>query len=223
MSERGSSSSPVGSEWFVFHSREVAQGDTRAMLAIALSYGEPSTRDGPELWPIRPISAAGTFSQTASEATLHTDAQYHDVPESRFLLFCVRAARCGGGLSRLLRLSDIATDLERELGQNDTALLRKSLWSWETPSVFGGDQDELASPHPVVQEEAIRWRYDNLVIEPPLRETARRFHRYVENHPAVTSLPLGPGDVLYCDNRRVLHGRTQFDDPNRLLYRVRLW
>jgi alpha-ketoglutarate-dependent taurine dioxygenase len=39
----------------------------------------------------------------------------------------------------------------------------------------------------------------------------------------VVTLDLRAGDLIVVDNRRVLHGRTWFDDSRRLLLRVRLW
>lgn len=214
----------VQSGWVVFHSDAVAAGDRAAMDAIARSLGRVSDRDGGALWPVAPRARTGTFSVTAEAAGLHTDAQYHDQPEEYFLLFCVVAARCGGGANRLLRLHDLTPDLD--LPEADEASLRQDLWTWTAPEVF---RTSAASgrrkPHAVLGEDGtVRWRYDNLTTQSPERgNVARRFHQYLESHPAVETCLLAAGDVLYCDNQRALHGRSAFCDPERLLYRTRLW
>ncbi|MFF3754706.1 TauD/TfdA family dioxygenase [Streptomyces sp. NPDC002018] len=212
--------------WAVFHDEDVADGDTAAMNTIARACGRPSARDGGPLWPVAPRAATGTFSVTSAATGLHTDAQYHERPESRFLLFCVRPAECGGGLSRLLRTADLLDGLsETGLDENDTALLERGLWRWRTPEVFRPAARAPSGAHPVIGRRGrLRWRYDNLVTtENGLAGTARRFHRHIEDHPATETVSLSAGDVLYCDNSLVLHGRTAFRDPGRLLYRTRLW
>lgn len=217
-----------GSGWFVFHSDEVAAGDTQAMTAIAEALGTESERDGGALWPIAPRADSGTFSLTSHEARLHTDAQYHDRPEPAFLLFCVVPASCGGGANRLLRSADVVDGLATSevLTDEDVARLREDLWSWEVPTVFQTPATQAISPpHAVLGTgNTVRWRSDNL--RPGDEEqaaTAQHFLDYVEGHPAVETVSLGAGDVLYCDNRRALHGRTAFEDQRRLLYRTRLW
>ncbi|MES2093599.1 MAG: TauD/TfdA family dioxygenase [Actinomycetota bacterium] len=217
-----------GSGWFVFHSDAVAAGDKQAMTAIAEALGTESDRDGGALWPIAPRASSGTFSLTSEEARLHTDAQYHDRPEPAFLLFCVVPASCGGGANRLLRASDLSDGLgsTEMLTQADVASLRKEIWSWEVPAVFQTPSTQAISPpHAVLGgDETVRWRSDNL--RPGNDEqsnTADRFREYIEGHPAVETVFLEAGDVLYCDNQRALHGRTAFQDQRRLLYRTRLW
>ena len=84
---------------------------------------------------------------------------------------------------------------------------------------------EASSRHAVLgRGGTVRWRHDNLRSGGSEQDgTARRFRDYLEAHPDVVSVQLDAGDVLYCDNNRVLHGRTAFQDPRRLLYRTRLW
>ena len=218
----------VDTGWVVFHSAEVAAGDKRAMTAIARSLGKESDRDGGALWPIAPRVRKGTFSMTAEDTGLHTDAQYHHQPEPHFLLFCVVPADCGGGANRLLRASAVIGRLDDAgaLTEADIGRLHEEVWSWEVPEVFrAASMHHTGSSHAVLSAAGtVRWRHDNLRAGSPERAgTARRFRDYVEMHPDVVTVQLNAGDVLYCDNQRVLHGRTAFQDPRRLLYRTRLW
>lgn len=218
----------VQTGWVVFHSDEVAAGDKQAMTAIARSLGKESDRDGGSLWPVAPRARTGTFSMTAEGTGLHTDAQYHHRPEPRFVLFCVVPADCGGGANRLLRASDVIGRLDdaATLTAADTERLRAKVWSWEVPEVFRTAPVHNAGPsHAVLGAGGtVRWRHDNLRPGGPEQaRTGQRFRDYVESHPDVVTVALAAGDVLYCDNKLVLHGRTAFQDPRRLLYRTRLW
>lgn len=144
------------------------------------------------------------------------------------MLFCVVPADCGGGASRLLRASDVSGRLDDAavLTEADTERLHAEVWSWEVPEVFRtAPTHNASSSHAVLgRGGTVRWRHDNLRPGGPQRaRTAQRFRDYVESHPDVVTVRLAAGDVLYCDNERVLHGRTAFQDPRRLLYRTRLW
>lgn len=218
----------VKSGWVVFHSDEVAAGDKDAMKAIAQSLGKPSHRDGGPLWPVMARSSIGTFSMTREHADLHTDSTFHRRPERHFLLFCVVPAECGGGTNQLLRLSDAVDGIEDGgfVTSADVRSLRQATWSWESPKVFQRSRTSSEPPRQAVlaSNGTVRWRSDNLRVETPEQaRTAEHFRDYLNSHAAVEAVLLNAGDVLYCDNIRVLHGRRAFQDPRRLLYRARLW
>jgi alpha-ketoglutarate-dependent taurine dioxygenase len=192
--------------------------DADRALALAHRFGVPSCRDGgTALWPVRAVSSdpRETFSRRAGAAALHTDSAYHDQPESRFLLICVRPAR-DGGITRLLHAEDARSDLDEPVRE----LLSQAHWRWRRPAVFGGGRTKL---HSVLEPSGeMRWRSDNLVIPPSLRSVARTFHSHLERHPNLVQVGLAADSVLVCDNRRTLHGRTAFVDPARWLVRIRL-
>ncbi|GAA3738143.1 TauD/TfdA family dioxygenase [Salinactinospora qingdaonensis] len=192
--------------------------DHSRVAMIASAFGRPSARDGgTAIWPVQPATTAqeATFSQRSGDALLHTDAAYRRVPEPRFLLCCVRPA-VDGGATRLLPAQHVAASLPPEL----LTSLQAPQWQWNPPAVFGGTPE---GHHPVLHRDGtIRWRLDNLRVGGTLREHAQRFARHVESHPLLTQVHLPADAVLICDNRRVLHGRTTFDDPNRRLLRIRV-
>jgi hypothetical protein len=73
-------------------------------IAVSSFFGlptKPSPRSQVIAWPIDYTAETGTpgvtFSQTNSEATMHTDTQYSPEPEPYFGLFCLRPANDGGG------------------------------------------------------------------------------------------------------------------------------
>jgi alpha-ketoglutarate-dependent taurine dioxygenase len=206
--------------WTIIHGAGFTDGvdvDLDTVRRIACHFGIPSSRDGGDVWPVRPLTSdtAETFSQRSGEALLHTDAAYRSVPEPRFGLFCVRPAD-DGGLSRLLTATDAIRDLDGDLADE----LRRSQWRWLPPRVFGGQPD---GPRAVLRSDgAIRWRYDNLALTAEQRSLAAAFAEHIDTHPRLVQLPLPADSVLVCDNERVLHGRTTFTDRARYLLRVRM-
>jgi hypothetical protein len=148
-------------------------------------------------------------------AELHTDAAYRADPEALVALFCVRPAR-DGGLSILLTVDDLMFGLPDDLESE----LRRPTWRWRPPEVFGGD---VTPPHPVLSSGGtVRWRYDTLVPTAQQSASAQAFRDHLAGHPGIQRMALPTDSVLFVDNRRVLHGRTAFSDPDRLLLRVRL-
>ncbi|MET7483856.1 TauD/TfdA family dioxygenase [Streptomyces sp. NPDC005538] len=191
--------------------------DRRRLLDLARCFGTPSDHDaGAAVWPVRArrSGTADTFSLRTGPAPLHTDAAYSPQPEDVVCLFTVRPA-ADGGHSRLLPAREAILGLPG----GTLAELRSPVWRWSTPGVFRTPERRVAG-YPVLEgADRMRWRSDNLLSAGRCRDF---FAAHVERHPAVVELPSLPDSVLIVDNRTVLHGRTAFDDPDRLLYRVRL-
>lgn len=201
------------------------ESDPQSDLADLVEHvGVVSTRDGgASVWPVAPREKFGTFSVRTGNADLHTDAQYHDNPESFVFLYAQRPA-CDGGDSLLLHMDDLVGELQRNpvtaphLGE-----LFRPVWSWRTPTVFGGEASTL---HPVLTEETIRWRSDNLVLahdSSDLAFVAGAVSAVTRQSAATRRVRLDRGMALLVDNARVLHGRTNFADHSRVLFRTRFW
>ncbi|NJP33751.1 TauD/TfdA family dioxygenase [Micromonospora thermarum] len=194
--------------------------DADGMLRLALAFGSPSTRDGGRaLWPVTPRTGNpdSTFSVRAGAAALHTDAQYRPDPEELVLLFVVRPARDGGD-TLLLAAADAEASVQRT---GDLRALRASRWSWSVPAEFAA-QPPFRAPV-LAGDGTIRWRRDNFVARDRRQhEVAERFAAAIATSEKIVQLRLDAGDAVIVDNRRVLHGRTPFTDPRRLLYRIRV-
>ena len=192
---------------------------------FAARLGTPSLRDGDRAaWPVRPRKAHGTFSETDGEARLHTDSQYHRLPERAFILACERPAN-DGGASILLDSREARHIAHDQLGMEGLRLLERPLWSWSVPDVFQRQGVPPVSPPAAVfaEDGSIRWRIDNIQCgSEELFQIARSFADALSGARQVVRVVLGAGDVLFCDNRFALHGRETFSDRERLLYRVRL-
>jgi hypothetical protein len=162
---------------------------------------------------VRPVAGASSYTATDTEAEPHTDVTYSIVPPHLQVFICQRPAATGG----VTLLVD----------------------GWQA-------LDELKATSPGTFESlfydvgersfAIRWfgatvgmRHDNLVLahlssvasggdEDELTGAVRRLS---QNGGYRTRLV--PGQVLAFNNHRMLHGRSAFSDPQRLLTKLHVW
>jgi alpha-ketoglutarate-dependent taurine dioxygenase len=108
------------------------------------------------------------------------------------------------------------------------------VFPFEVPTVFTAaqraDVREYIRAPIIAHEPLIRYRHDTLSAglaafgEPttsPHRGAVGRLHKLICSSSERLELRLGSGDLLLINNHELLHGRTAFRDPNRLLLRVR--
>ncbi|SDY98912.1 TauD/TfdA family dioxygenase [Tessaracoccus flavus] len=213
------------SGWAVLEPGPAVASDPAAVIELARRYGTVSERDGGGAWPIQSQVPSGTFSVTNDAAPLHTDAQYRNDPEDAFLLACARSAAQGGD-SILLAVDDLVATLSRRSDWFSLqGLLQAPIWRWRTPEVFDGPRESEPAAILYPREDgrySMRWRMDNLVADQSAAWAAEVVHQTAAIDPNLAVLKLRPGQVLVCDNSTVLHGRTAFNDPTRLLWRVRV-
>lgn len=211
--------------WEVFRQVLSPESDATAVEDFALQFGTPSDRDGGKaVWPICARKLRGTFSEVVGEARLHTDSQYREDPEGAFVLACIRPASQGG--ESILLSSKAAVEVaQRTLTSTELQLLYQPVWRWKVPSVFECREVLKETPlQPVFSPDgSIRWRDDNVICKSSEhRPIISKLSANLRASEELVTVRLEAGDVLLCDNKFALHGRTAFNDLSRLLYRVRL-
>lgn len=171
---------------------------------------------------------------TTTEAELHTDSSFKQAPEQCVFLFVVRPAADGGGITKLLSADHLLTKFSDDTGRESIKLLSSIAWPFRVPTVFtkrrSEDDVEWICAPILSDKPRIRFRYDLIasglkyISSGPLpdRERALSHFRRVLNESACVSVPLARGDLLVLNNHVILHGRSPFDDFERLLLRVRL-
>jgi alpha-ketoglutarate-dependent taurine dioxygenase len=181
-------------------------------------------------------SSRATFSTSAGAAGFHTDAQYHAEPEDYVCLFVVRPASDGGSTRLLSAETAICALRARPDGAELVELMSRPIWRWRVPAEFAVTVQAgmaptaglMAALMPVPAAPGglrIRWRSDNLdpALPESLHDAASLIGTVFNRAQGAVELQPRPGDVLILDNHRVMHARTWFSDPRRLLLRVRLW
>jgi alpha-ketoglutarate-dependent taurine dioxygenase len=201
----------------------------------------PHGASGQTIWRITPradVKHVPTFSEAASEAPFHTDNSWVREPEQYFALLVIRPA-VDGGASLLCPVADLLRDFaQTREGPAAIRTLSEQLFPFAMPVVFRSDS-ECAAKHPpvvtspvILSGSALRYRYDVLkagfAVRPDLASAAsvravEVFNDYLTGVlQRSAGVKLDRGDLLLANNYTVLHARTDFTDPNRLLLRARI-
>lgn len=214
--------------------------ESSQLLSITLSnmFGIPTKTDRKLeqiAWPIKFDPDAGvvrTFSQTLGEAAFHTDTQYFEKPEKYFGLFCIVADTQGKGTNELISGKAIETAYKETYGDEDFDVLKQE-YPFKVPSVFtksARDDDIEITWAPIFEDSNIRYRKDTIdgalasdqiEISATQHEALERLEKII-NEIKPYSYHLNPGDAIIVNNHKLLHARTAFTNPERLLYRVRM-
>lgn len=166
-----------------------------------------------------------TYSEHNEEAKYHTDAQYNNIPENFIALYCFKKARCGGGKSRIIKLQDIVTTLKKN--NYEITLLKENIFPFSTPSIYQNNNKLIQYFNILSKDETfIRYRYDTIMhgieVEKKnnIKKSIEEFDNLLENV-KYKELILEEGDLLILNNHNMLHYRTQFNDLERHLFRIR--
>ena len=221
--------------------------DRRAMvlLALTLGLGRPTPTDRVErriVWDVKSRTdtlGAGhvpTFSEHAYEADLHTDTQYFAQPERYLLLYFVKPAACGGGVSQLRDAGCLKARLAgTEDGRWALDLLSRQELPFRIPTTFTAtrspDTVEVTFARMFGTRPAIRFRTDTLARglavcpeydTPELRKALAIVQAEVENLELRLDRYLDADSVLVVNNHETLHGRGEFSDHDRHAWRIRI-
>ena len=215
----------------------------QALLAFASCIGGPVSADPhrPNLvWEVCPKSElpsdyTPTITEHCGDAALHTDSAFKRLPETYVMLFAYRPAFDGGGLSQVLSVQSLLKILSQSAdGRKCIRLLRETRFPFQVPTAFTKDRlDSVVEwiTAPILSGDGkFRYRHDLIVsalehgvtaLSPDsqwaIAQTARELEKLTPR-----SFFLRSGDLLVLNNHRVLHGRTAFEDRDRMLLRVRL-
>ncbi len=209
-------------------------------LEIAKKVGTPVAHDASNsiIWDIRANpgskSFVKTYSEHSHEAEMHTDSQYSSYPEDYFGLLTLKPADCGGGESYLLSLDQVLESLrEASDASRVEHTLRNTDFPFIVPNVFkknSGDEFEF-NFGPVLRDNEIRFRVDTfekaLKARPDLctEEQVRAFEilkNVILNNTKTLAFHLQAKDLIFINNKTMLHGRSEFKDQSRHLLRIRL-
>lgn len=207
------------------------------VLALTSAIGEPTNHcaDKRVMWPVnsRPVEAGKqpTFSESLGEAPLHTDSAFSHQPERYNALYVIRQSRCGGGQTVLVNgprfLRDFASTPH---GADCIRFLRETDYAFRVPDAFFTGQ-RFITGRILGDDPVIRFRHDcierGFELCPELATKEHRLHyaRFrtaAEAHESRAEFLMGDGDMVVFDNTRLLHGRTDYQDPLRHLIRVRM-
>ncbi|GMV14957.1 MAG: hypothetical protein AMXMBFR56_31810 [Polyangiaceae bacterium] len=179
--------------------------------AATLIWGE-----SPELverQPIAPVPWGRSFASTSGDTPLHSDSQlYAGAPPDLQLMFCERAASRGGETT-LLDTWSLLDAIERAEPELFRLLFHANR---RIPFVFG----DVVGPTVSLRRGALAFTHSPMpTAGDPIAE---RLQAHLERA-ALERVRPESGELLVVDNRRMLHGRSAFDDPERRFTRLLLW
>jgi len=173
------------------------------------------------------------YSQSSNAIGPHTEAPGWQPTPAYVALYCHRQARCGGGHTDLLDVRALLAALD----EPELDLLAKAevTFPWPmNPNGKGGTRSAMLYSEPDGRL-SLRFSYNvlttNLYAPPvdavvdgdhlPLGEPGRALAQRVSTlfSEQRTSILVPEGSLLVWDNRRMLHGRSQYRDRDRHLTR----
>lgn len=212
----------------------------KKFLKISEQVGDPVGHDADNkiIWDIKSnpesVSFIKTYSEHSHEAELHTDSQYSDYPEDYFGLLTLKKAECGGGLSYLISLEEVLEDLRAlKNGIEIERILRETNYPFIVPNVFKKTNKEGHEFNfgPILRENEIRFRVDTFEKAIAYDEslcTTEQINAYKElkniilNSEKIKRFHLEEKDLIFINNKTMLHGRSEFTDNSRHLLRIRM-
>eukprot|EP00733_Pompholyxophrys_punicea_P001259 Pompholyxophrys_punicea_v1_NODE_584_length_1649_cov_2.351317.p1 type:complete len:232 gc:universal NODE_584_length_1649_cov_2.351317:897-1592(+) len=174
------------------------------------------------LWDVRPFNNSNVScarSHGSEEFQFHTDASF-EKPSPRFIGMAVhRSDKKGGGLSKILSSENIL----RHISGESRNILKTNHFKFRIPNEFRKSLEFETRNSILFGDKLLRYRRD--IIEPcnssaemALNELNRALHRDDLDE---TVMKLEDGDILFLDNARYLHSRTEINDLDRHLTRLR--
>jgi alpha-ketoglutarate-dependent taurine dioxygenase len=208
---------------------------------IGTALGRPVAQDvhGTLLYDVKDtgqdVRYGARFSVTSAESTFHTDGSFFAEAPDYVGLLCLKTARAGG-LSQLVSGHAVCREL-RERHPDVLAVLKDSYHVDRRGGLREGEAPTVRFP--VLQEgkAGLTIRYLRYWIEAgqekagepltPERGRALNVLDEVLGRPELRAeFTLAPGQMLFVNNRWILHNRTRFEDhdaPEQRRHYVRLW
>lgn len=221
--------------------------DQRAALLFSLSMqmGSPTPTDQVDkkvVWDIRtrgnnlPAGHVPTFSEHADEACLHTDTQYYQSPERFMLLYYNQPAQCGGGLSYCRDITCIKDEMSKtNEGRWALDFLENEEMPFRIPMTFTSDGSQTAEEvtfAPILANKPhVRYRKDTLErgfkLHPEkdtadVRKALDIFTKELFKPEHTITALVQRDQLLALNNHECLHGRSEFSDPERHAFRIRI-
>jgi alpha-ketoglutarate-dependent taurine dioxygenase len=212
-----------------------------AYWLVGQGLGEPFEQNvqGTLLYDVRDtgqnVAAGARFSVTNAESSFHTDNSFGETVLDYVGLLCLRTAR-SGGINQLVS-GFPALDRLRAEEPSAVTLLEQRFHVDRRGGVLPGQSPTAQIPVIEERDEGLLYRYLRYWIEvghqkagePLTSEQVRALDTFdaVLARPALrVEFALRPGEMLFINNRWLLHNRTAFEDhpePERRRHLVRLW
>jgi len=194
------------------------------LLTLASAFGPARTTNFGEIWDVRALGLQDGQSLTNSTANTtarlgpHTDLPTRETPPGFQFLHCVQNEAPTGGYSTMTDGLALVDHI-RTVHPSDYEALTSLNWiffnrgrgidhRWSGPLI------DISSPNAPLTLRAFYpvKAFPDMAPEdmPRAYDAMARFYRLAATPEFMMEFPFAPGDVVAFDNRRVLHGRTEY-------------
>ena len=181
------------------------------------------------------MTLGGRYHQTKEGGSYHTDSPHWTKVPDLVGMLCINQAK-KGGISKFVSAYTIHNQLLKE--QNDILKTLYEKFRFDKRGEFKIDESQtIFEPVFVFKNDKLHCRFlidyilaGHQIQNQPLsklQETALQLLEEIsKNKNNVLSYDLKANDMIFFDNHRILHGRTEFEDyedENRKRYLLRSW
>ena len=210
-------------------------------LAFCQQVGRPILHNFDQdsfVWDIKPVANSTskyiTHSEVNAAASLHSDSSFSNEPEDYFALFSIKKSTCGGGASQIMSAKQFIANIRAMPGGDKTEhTLRSKPYPFKVPDIFKKEKENDFEYNEgyILQDDYIRYRSDCIlecikhesnILDKDQKDALEKVEEMLSKSMGVDEFTLQPGECLFIQNKKVLHGRTAFKDLSRHLLRVRL-
>lgn len=193
---------------------------------VAPPYQKPRAQLVHYVQPATDISSARGGQESER---LHTDTADWETPVELISMVCVRADRGGGGRSRVLDVDSVRDEVRNHLGSETLSLLETEPVPWQLAAYCGGGLKWRT----VLTESSMCWRRYTIdlaldsrraVLSKEMLASLDAFEDVIAATPRTHEFLMREGELLFSDNRRMIHARTPIADgraSDRLM--IRSW
>lgn len=192
--------------------------DEKEIEKLANRIGNIRTTFYGRTWDVKSVINAKNIAYTPHFLDLHMDLMYFESPPGVQMLHCLKNTVVGG--NSIFSDSFKAVEILKSDYPEEFDILSK------VPVTFHYDNDGhiMKYRRPTIEADGLNDHYrifysppfqapleapENLVV--PFYKAFNRFSQILHRKEALFTKRLAPGDCAIFDNRRVLHGRTDFD------------
>lgn len=181
------------------------------------------------------VTEGARFSRTRAESSFHTDGAFNPEAPDLVALLCLAVARRGGE-SQLISAFALHNELLTHHSAALATLYRPFLFD-RRGQFAAGEREVTETPLFAWDGRELRLRYLHYYIQvgheragqPPTPDQQRALaaiEALLTREDLRVTFTLEPGQMLFANNRWILHNRTafeDFEDPERRRHYVRLW
>ena len=193
-------------------------------LLLIKKIGKPHSHSGSNnyVWDVKPsfgeYSKNVVRSQTMEEFTFHTDCSFEISRPPYVALYVIHEDTLGGGITRLIDFFDIAPNLDEMMKE-----ILSQDFKTKIPREFMKDKEYSVAPI-FLEKNRIAYRRECIIESELSKEKIAvldNLDTLINHQRPNYSFVLPRNFVLFLDNTRILHARTEIKDENRHLKRVR--